>query len=136
MLLDKPTNHLDQEMIKWLENYIRHYEAAVVIVSHDRMFLDRVVSRVYEIENKTIKGYKGNYTDFVKQKKQNYDLQLKRYQEQQKEIERLKDLAERFKHIPSKSAMARSKLKYIEHMKKVEMPRSSDLSTFNVLLQF
>ena len=136
MLLDEPTNHLDQEMIEWLENYIRHYEAAVVIVSHDRMFLDRVVSRVYEIENKTIKGYKGNYTDFVKQKKQNYDLQLKRYQEQQKEIERLKDLAERFKHIPSKSAMARSKLKYIEHMKKVEMPRSSDLSTFNVLLQF
>ena len=135
MLLDEPTNHLDQEMIEWLENYIKHYEAAVVIVSHDRMFLDRVVSRVYEIEYKTLKGYKGNYTDFVEQKKKNYDLQLKKYQEQQKEIERLKDTAERFKNIPSKSAMARSKLKYIEHMEKIDRPRSSDLSTFDALLQ-
>lgn len=135
MLLDEPTNHLDQEMIEWLENYIKHYEAAVVIVSHDRMFLDRVVSKVFEIEYKTITEYKGNYTDFVKQKKKNYELKLKKYQEQQKEIERLKDTAERFKHIPSKSAMARSKLKYIEHMDKIERPRSSDLSTFDALLQ-
>lgn len=135
LLLDEPTNHLDNEMIEWLESYLNHYEKAVIIVSHDRMFLDRVVSKVYEIEYKTITRYVGNYTDFVKQKKINYDLQMKKYLEQQKQIERLKDTAERFKHIPSKAAMAKAKLKYIERVEKVEKPRTSDMRTFYAALE-
>ncbi len=130
MLLDEPTNHLDQDMTEWLENYISHYDKAAIIVSHDRMFLDKVADKIYEIEHKTVKEYKGNYTDFVRQKKKNYEIQLKMYEEQQKQIERLKDIAERFKHIPSKSAMAKAKLKYIERMEKIERPRKDDLSTF------
>lgn len=135
LLLDEPTNHLDNEMIEWLENYLIHYENAVVIVSHDRMFMDRVVSKIYEIEYKTVKRYVGNYTDFVKQKKINYDLQMKKYLEQQKQIERLKDTVERFKHIPSKSAMAKAKLKYIERVEKIERPQNSDMSTFFATLE-
>lgn len=79
LLLDEPTNHLDHEMIEWLENYLNHYEKAVVIVSHDRMFLDRVVTKIYEIEYKTATAYAGNYSSFVQQKKKNYDLQMKKY---------------------------------------------------------
>ena len=135
LLLDEPTNHLDNEMIEWLENYLNHYEKAIVIVSHDRMFLDRVVTKIYEIEYKTATVYMGNYSSFVQQKKKNYDLQMKKYLEQQKQIERLKETAERFKHIPSKSAMARSKLKYIERVEKIERPRKADMRTFYAILE-
>lgn len=135
MLLDEPTNHLDSEMIEWLENYLKRYENAVVMVSHDRLFLDRVVSKIYEIEYKTATRYVGNYTAYVKQKRINYDLQMKKYLEQQKQIERLKGTAERFKHIPSKSAMARAKLKYIERIEKIERPYNSDTSTFFAALE-
>ena len=134
LLLDEPTNHLDNSMIEWLENYLNHYEKAVVIVSHDRMFLDRVVTKIYEIEYKTATAYAGNYSSFVQQKKKNYDLQMKKYLEQQKQIERLKETAERFKHIPSKSAMAKSKLKYIERVEKIEKPRKADTRTFYAAL--
>ncbi len=135
MLLDEPTNHLDNEMVEWLENYLNHYEKSVIIVSHDRMFLDRVVNKIYEIEYKSVTRYVGNYSAYVKQKKLNYDLQMKKYLEQQKQIERLKDTAERFKHIPSKSAMAKAKLKYIERVEKIEKPRKSDMSTFFATLE-
>ena len=135
LLLDEPTNHLDHEMIEWLENYLNHYEKAVVIVSHDRMFLDRVVTKIYEIEYKTATAYAGNYSSFVQQKKKNYDLQMKKYLDQQKQIERLKETAERFQHIPSKSAMARSKLKYIERVEKIERPRKADMRTFYAALE-
>lgn len=135
MLLDEPTNHLDVDMIEWLENYINHYEKAVVIVSHDRMFLDNVVHKVYEIEHKTITKYSGNYTDFIKQKQINMELHIKKYEEQQKQIERLKKIVERFKHIPSKSAMAKAKLKYIERVEKIDMPKKFDLRKFHVNLE-
>lgn len=135
LLLDEPTNHLDVEMIEWLENFINHYEKAVVIVSHDRMFLDKTVQKIYEIEHKTVIKYSGNYTDYVRQKTFNRELQLKKYEEQQREIARLKETVERFKSIPTKSAMARSKLKYIEHTEKIEKPKASDLRTFHVALE-
>ena len=134
LLLDEPTNHLDMRTIEWLEQYLKDYKRAVVIVSHDRMFLDRIVDVVYEIEYKVPKRYVGNYSAFMEQKKRNYEKQLKDYKEQQAEIARLNELVEKFKNKPSKVAMTRSKLKQIEHMDKIEMPDNFDTKSFRVNL--
>ena len=130
LLLDEPTNHLDITAIEWLEGYIKNYKKACVIVSHDRMFLDNTVETVYEIEHNKIKRYPGNYTYFVNKKKEDYDRQLKAYNAQQKEIERLERVAERFMAKATKTSMAQSKLKAIEHMDKIEAPDRYDNRTF------
>ena len=131
LLLDEPTNHLDITAIEWLEGYLKSYPKAVVIVSHDRMFLDRIVNKVYEIEYGTITLYKGNYKDYEVQKRANYEKQLKDYEYQQAEIKRLTDIANRFRYKPTKAKMALSKLKQIEKMVKVEEPNKYDLKTFH-----
>lgn len=130
LLLDEPTNHLDVSTIEWLEGYLRNYPRAVVIVSHDRMFLDKIVNKVYEIEYGTITKYTGNYADFERQKKVNYEKQLKDYEYQQAEIKRLMRIVERFRYKASKAKMAQAKLKQIEHMVKVKEPSKYDLTTF------
>lgn len=130
LLLDEPTNHLDVSTIEWLEGYLRNYPRAVVIVSHDRMFLDKIVNKVYEIEYGAIKKYTGNYADFERQKKVNYEKQLKDYEYQQAEIKRLMRVVERFRYKASKAKMAQAKLKQIEHMVKVKEPSKYDLTTF------
>ena len=123
LLLDEPTNHLDIETIEWLETYLKNYNRAVVIVSHDRMFLNKIVDKVYEIEYGQITSYTGNYTSYEEQKKINYEKQLKDYEFQQKEIKRLTAIADRFRYKPTKAKMALSKLKQIERMVKVEEPK-------------
>lgn len=130
LLLDEPTNHLDIKAVEWLEKYLKNYPKAVVIVSHDRMFLDRIVNKVYEIEYGTITKYSGDYTYFENKKKENYLKQLKDYEYQQKEIKRLNDIVNRFKYKPTKAKMAMSKLKQIERMVKIEEPNKYDLTTF------
>lgn len=130
LLLDEPTNHLDISAIEWLENYLKNYTKSVVIVSHDRMFLNKIVNKVYEIEYGTMTEYSGNYTFFEKQKKINYEHQLKDYDYQQKEIKRLNDIVTRFKYKPTKAKMAMSKLKQIERMVKIEEPNKYDLTSF------
>lgn len=105
LLLDEPTNHLDITAIEWLEKYLKNYSNAVVIVSHDRMFLDRIVNKVYEIEYGKLTEYTGNYADFENQKKANYEKQLKDYEYQQAEIKRLKAIADRFRYKPTKAKM-------------------------------
>ena len=135
LLLDEPTNHLDIQTINWLEGYLKEYPRAVVVVSHDRMFLDRIAQVVYEIEYGTIRRYVGNYSSFVEQKKLQFDKQLKEYTAQQKEIERLETIVEKFKNTPSKVAMTRSKLKAIEHMDKIDKPISADETAFNTSLR-
>ena len=131
LLLDEPTNHLDISTIEWLESYLKNYPKAIVIVSHDRMFLDKIVNKVYEIEYATITKYTGNYTAFEKQKRENYEKQLKDYEYQVKEIKRLKDIADRFRYKPSKAKMAMSKLKKIEQMTLIKEPSKYDLKTFH-----
>lgn len=131
LLLDEPTNHLDIETIEWLEAYLKNYKRAVVIVSHDRMFLDDIVDVVYEIEYGKTTRYKGNYTSFVEQKRMRWEKQAKDYVAQQKEIARLQAIADRFKGKPTKVAMAKSKLKQIEHMELIEAPDRYDNKTFH-----
>lgn len=135
LLLDEPTNHLDITTIEWLEGYLKNYPKAVVVVSHDRMFLDNIVDVVYEIEYGMAKRYPGNYTNFVARKKENYEKQMKDYSAQQKEIERLQRMVERFKGKPTKVSMARSKQKAIEHMEIIEAPDRYDNRTFHANFQ-
>jgi len=135
LLLDEPTNHLDVEAIEWLESYIKNYPKAVVVVSHDRMFLDNVVDVVYEIEYHTTKRYPGNYSAFMVRKKEDYEKQMKDYIAQQKEIERLNGIVERFKNKPTKVSMARSKQKAIEHMDLIERPDTFDTKSFHAHIQ-
>ena len=135
LLLDEPTNHLDVTTIEWLEGYLKNYPKAVVLVSHDRMFLDNIVDVVYEIEYGTAKRYPGNYTAFMARKKENYEKQLKDHLQQQKEIDRLQRMVDRFKGKPTKVSMARSKQKAIEHMEIIEAPDRYDNRTFHAHFQ-
>lgn len=135
LLLDEPTNHLDVTTIEWLEGYLKSYPKAVVVVSHDRMFLDNVVDVVYEIEYGTARRYPGNYTNFIARKKENYDKQMKDHIAQQKEIERLQRMVTRFKGKPTKTAMAQSKQKVIDRMVIIEAPDKYDNKTFHANFQ-
>jgi len=131
LLLDEPTNHLDIEATLWLEEYLKEYKKAFVVVSHDRMFLDNVATTVYEIEHGKTTKYAGNYSQFTVLKKQLREQQAKEYLAQKKEIERLQELVIKFKYKPTKAAMAQSKLKQIEHMIPVEAPEAYDMRTFH-----
>ena len=135
LLLDEPTNHLDVTTIEWLEGYLKSYPKAVVVVSHDRMFLDNVVDVVYEIEYGTARRYPGNYTNFIARKKENYDKQMKDHIAQQKEIERLQRMVTRFKGKPTKTSMAQSKQKAIDRMAIIEAPDKYDNKTFHANFQ-
>lgn len=135
LLLDEPTNHLDVTTIEWLEGYLKSYPKAVVVVSHDRMFLDNVVDVVYEIEYGTARRYPGNYTNFIARKKENYDKQMKDHIAQRKEIERLQRMVTRFKGKPTKTSMAQSKQKAIDRMVIIEAPDKYDNKTFHANFQ-
>lgn len=135
LLLDEPTNHLDIEAVMWLEEYLASYKKAVVIVSHDRMFLDKTVNEVYEIEHGKTFRYTGNYTDFTRLKKEKKELDQKLYEAQQKEIERITATAERFRYKATKAKMAQSKLKQIDRMEIIEAPEQSDNRTFKGTLK-
>ena len=130
LLLDEPTNHLDITSVEWLEGYLKDYRRAVVIVSHDRMFIDKVCQVVYEIEYGETTRYTGNYSAFVKAKEANFLERQKAYKLQQAEILRLRTLIEKFRGTPTKVSMTDSKLKQIEHMVKIDEPRKFDSKTF------
>lgn len=130
MLLDEPTNHLDMPTIEWLEEYLKSYNHAVVIVSHDRMFLDRIIDVTYEIEYHRIKRYPGNYSAFMERKRLDAEKQEKDYEAQQKEIKRLTEWIEKWKNTPTKVSATHSKKMAIEHMVKIEKPRRFDTRTF------
>ena len=130
LILDEPTNHLDVATIEWLEKYLSRYKNALIIVSHDRMFLDKIVNKVYEIEYAAFTLYTGNYSSYEIQKKERYEKQLKDYEYQQAEIKRLRQIADRFRYKPTKAKMALSKLKQIERMDIVDRPNRYDTRSF------
>lgn len=135
LILDEPTNHLDVTAVEWLQEYLANYKKSVVLVSHDRMFLDRIVNVVYEIEYGATTRYNGNYTAFTKQKQANYQKQLKDHEAQAREIDRLRKIADRFRYKPTKASMALSKLKQIERMSIIDAPDRYDMHTFHANFQ-
>lgn len=120
LLLDEPTNHLDLETIEWLEGFVKRYPKAVVLVSHDRTFINNVVDEIYEIEFGVMRHYVGNYDTFLEVKESDIERQKSAYVRQQKEIERIEALIEKFRYKKSKAAFAQSKIKYLERMERVE----------------
>lgn len=131
LILDEPTNHLDITSIEWLEEYLAEYPKAIVVVSHDRAFLDKFATVVYEIERHKIKRYVGNYSKFVKTKELNYEKDLKDYKEYTEEKARLQALADRFRYKATKAKMAQSKLKQIERMGDIDSPEKADTKAFS-----
>jgi len=122
LMLDEPTNHLDLLSLLWLQNFLKSYSGAVLLISHDRQFMDEIVESVYEISEKKLHAYKGNYTAFLKQREANYEQQNAAYKNQQKEIASLQEFADRFRGVASKASQAQSKLKAIERMTLIEKP--------------
>ncbi|MBO4539768.1 MAG: ABC-F family ATP-binding cassette domain-containing protein [Clostridia bacterium] len=136
LFLDEPTNHLDVEAVAWLESYLKNYRGSLVVVSHDRMFLDRVVNVVYEIEYGEATRYRGNYSDFWRQKKANYEKAMKDASLRFKEIARLQKVVDRFRYKATKAAMAQSKLKQIEKLGTMgDAPNPFDDKTFHAGFQ-
>ncbi len=135
LLLDEPTNHLDIPTVEWLEQYMKSYEKAVVFVSHDRFFLDKVVDVVYELQNGKLKRYPGNYTNYRQQKLKDLAIAKKAYESQQKELERLTELIEKFKNKPKKAAFARSRKSIIDRMEKMDKPDEDEVHIFTGEIQ-
>ncbi len=122
LLLDEPTNHLDLLSLLWLQNHLKNYAGALLMISHDRQFMDEIVDQVHEIAERRLVAYSGNYTDFLRQREERYEQQLAAHKNQQKEIQALQEFADRFRAVPSKSSQAMAKLKQIERMERIEKP--------------
>ena len=122
LLLDEPTNHLDLMSLLWLQNYLKTYSGALLMISHDREFMDEVVENVHEIAEQKLTAYSGNYSAFLKQREANYEQQAAAYKNQQKEIASLREFYDRFRSVASKASQAMSKLKQIERMELIEKP--------------
>jgi len=132
LILDEPTNHLDIKAIEWLEDYLKGYKGSIILVSHDRMFLDNVCNVIYDIEYGSLTRYSGNYSYFVKKKEEDYIRNLNDYERQQQEIKRLQDIADRFRYKPTKAGMAMSKLKQIERMVLIDKPDKTNTKSFKI----
>ncbi len=122
LLLDEPTNHLDLESRNWLEEYLQEYPHALVLVSHDRYFLDATIQRVLEIRNRAVHLYKGNYQDFLRQREERMAQLVAAYEAQQQEIARIKVFADKFRYKATKAAQVQSRLKDLERMGRIELP--------------
>ncbi|MED5073699.1 ABC-F type ribosomal protection protein [Anoxybacillus geothermalis] len=128
LILDEPTNHLDLDTLTWLEQYLQAYPGAVLLVSHDRYFLDKVVTEVYELSNATLKRYSGNYSRYLELRAEQYEQELKRYEKQQEEIARLEDFIRRNIARASTTKRAQSRRKQLEKMERLERPAGDEKS--------
>jgi ATP-binding cassette subfamily F protein 3 len=131
LMLDEPTNHLDLESLGWFQNYLEYYPGAILMISHDRAFLNALVDNIFEIRNKQVHRYRGNYDAYVEQRKARQEQHLAAYKNQQAEIQKLKDFAARFGAKASKASQAQSKLKQIDRMEKLDAPES-DAKTIHI----
>ena len=122
LLLDEPTNHLDLESLVWFQEHLRGYRGAILMISHDREFLNQLVDSIVEISRQRLVRYRGNYDDYVREKAAREEQHLSAYKNQQKEIASLQEFADRFRAKASKASQAQSKLKQIERMEKIEAP--------------
>lgn len=128
LILDEPTNHLDIDTLSWLENYLQGYDGAILIVSHDRYFLDKLVNQVYEISRLQSKKYTGNYSSYLEQKALNYELEMKQYEKQQEEIAKLQDFVQRNLARASTTKRAQSRRKQLEKMQVMDRPLGDEKS--------
>ncbi|MDU7535899.1 MAG: ABC-F family ATP-binding cassette domain-containing protein [Peptostreptococcaceae bacterium] len=126
LLLDEPTNHLDSEAIEWLEVFLKQYKGTVILISHDRYFLDQVVNRIFEIHNKKLKTYNGNYSDFIKASAIEKELELKKFEDQQKDIKKQEESIERLKAFGREKHLkrARSKEKALAKVDVLDKPEA------------
>lgn len=126
LILDEPTNHLDIETVTWLEGYLQNYPGALLLVSHDRYFLDRIVTQVFELSRTRMRKYHGNYSQYVEQKSGDHERQLKQYEAQQKEIARLQDFVDRNIARATSANAAKNKQKAIARMDLIEAPQQAE----------
>lgn len=122
LLLDEPTNHLDLETTKWLEDYLKYFKGAIVIISHDRYFLDKIVTHIYDVALGDVKRYVGNYEQFIEQRDQYYEKRMQEYEKQQEEIQKLENFVEKNITRASTSGMAKSRRKTLEKMERIDKP--------------
>jgi len=128
LILDEPTNHLDIETLSWLEQYLQSYQGAVLIVSHDRYFLDKVVNQVYEISRHSMKKYHGNYSSYLVRKAEDFERDMKQFEKQQEEIEKLRDFVQRNITRASTTKRAQSRRKQLEKMEILDRPQGDQKS--------
>jgi ATP-binding cassette subfamily F protein 3 len=123
LLLDEPTNHLDLLSLMWFKNYLKNYPGAILLISHDRDFMDELIETVYEIEESKLVQYQGNYSEYLKQKEANWERTYQAWKNQQKEIEAIQEFIDRFRSVTSKAAQAQSRERQLEKMDKLDRPR-------------
>lgn len=125
LILDEPTNHMDIEIIEWLEDYLKNYSGAVLVITHDKYFINKVVRKIYEIDNQMIEVYHGNYDDYEVEKANRYELLLKKYEAQQKQIAHLQSFVDRFRYKATKAKSAQDRIKKINRIERIELPTQS-----------
>ncbi len=125
LILDEPTNHMDIEIIEWLEDYLKSYRGAVLIITHDKYFINKVVRKIYEIDNQSIEVYHGNYDEYETEKLNRYDLLVKKYEKQQKQIAHLQSFVDRFRYKATKAKSAQDRIKKLNRIERIELPNRS-----------
>lgn len=125
LMLDEPTNHLDLMSLLWFQRYLKNYPGAILMISHDRDFMDELVEYVYDIENEKLVRYTGNYTTFLQLKEQRFELLLAAWRNQQREIAHIESFIERFRSVASKAAQVQSRIKQLEKIQRIDKPKQS-----------
>ena len=133
LLLDEPTNHLDLESVKWLEGFLRGYEGAVIVVSHDRAFMDNMVDRIAEIDNGQIQLYKGNYSSYLRQREENLQRIKQAAEKQAQEIAHMEAFIEKFRYKPTKAKQVQDRVKKLEKIQRIVVPQERKSVRFNFI---
>ena len=131
LLLDEPTNHLDLESVKWLEGFLRGYAGTVVVVSHDRAFMDNMVDRVAEIDNGQVNLYKGNYTAYLQAREERLERLRAEAAKQAEEIAHMEAFVEKFRYKPTKAKQVQDRVKKLEKIQRIQLPEEKKTVHFN-----